>query len=55
MSLTREQWIEMWHRINALEKEIKFSTELSLVKRQRMLNKTEATKKDIQSVIGQME
>lgn len=55
MSLTREQWIEMWHRTKAIEKEIKFAAELPLIKRQRILNKIEQTKRDIQAVIGQME
>jgi hypothetical protein len=55
MSLNREQWIKMWDNIKEMEAIITFASELTLIKRRRLLNKIELMKKDVESVIGQME
>jgi hypothetical protein len=55
MSLNRDQWVAMWDNVKEMEHTIKFATEMSLVKRQRLLNKINKIKADIESVIGQME
>lgn len=55
MSLTREQWLEMWDKLKRVEKDVKFAVEMPLIKRQRVLNNLEHVKIQVQSVIGQME
>ena len=55
MSLTREQWVEMWHDVKAIEKTVKFCSEMPRGQRAVTLSKIDRIKVQIQSVIGQME
>lgn len=56
MSLTREQWLEMYKEVTDIERTIKFCNEIPLPKRQRMINKEIKSIKDkIQSVVGQLD
>lgn len=58
MSLTKEQWVEMWESVTSIENEIKLlkkgSKPIFLVIRNIELD-IDDIKKLIQSVIGQME
>lgn len=53
MSLTRQEWEEMWKTCKTIEGLLRFA--MPLVTRQRLQNQVNKIKKQIQSVIGQME
>jgi len=53
MSLNKEQWIEMWNSVCAIEAQAKGL--ISTLKKQRILAEIAKLKKLIQEVIGQME
>ena len=55
MSLTRDQWVEMWNDIKGIERTVKFCQEMPRGQRAIILSKIEKIKNQIQSVIGQME
>lgn len=55
MSLTRDQWVEMWNDIKGIERTVKFCQEMPRGQRATTLSKIERIKNQIQSVIGQME
>lgn len=55
MSLTREQWVDMWTDVKAIEQNVKFCDEMPRGKRVIIITKINRVKAQIQSVIGQME
>jgi hypothetical protein len=59
MSLTRTEWIRMWHEIKEIERNAKLidtsSRPITKVRRNSILASTTEIKRLIQSVIGQME
>ncbi len=55
MSLTREQWVEMWEDVKGIERTVKFCQEMPRGQRITTIDKIIRIKNQIQSVIGQME
>lgn len=55
MSLTREQWLEMWRNAKKIENTCIGNTLIDSVARQRILNNIARIKELIQSVVGQLE
>lgn len=53
MSLTRDEWCKMWESIKTIESILVLA--LPLYRRQHLQQEIDAIKKQIQSVIGQME
>lgn len=55
MSLTRDEWVQMWNSVKRLESVVKNSFSLGNPNRKLALEEIEKVKQQIQSVIGQME
>lgn len=55
MSLTRDEWLEMWNDVKAIERTVQFCSEMPRGQRAIVITKIKRVKEQIQSVIGQME
>jgi hypothetical protein len=55
MSLTRNQWLDMWKHIKRIEETVIGDANMLSVKRQRIINEVYRIKELIQSVVGQLE
>jgi len=55
MSLTRNQWLEMWKHIKRVEETVIGDAHMLSIKRQRIMNEIHRIKELIQSVVGQLE
>jgi hypothetical protein len=55
MSLTRDEWLQMWESIKKIERLADYLYFTNLIRSNEIKRECEFIKKQIQSVIGQME
>lgn len=55
MSLTREEWLEMWKSVKFIEANLQLSSGMTSYMQIRIFNELHKVKRQVQSVIGQME